>query len=50
MSAEADLMFAECLQHFDKKDQELKKNNASGGSDLSGSLNSQDAGLSKKLF
>jgi hypothetical protein len=50
MSAEADLMFAECLQHFDKKDQELKKKNAIGGSDLSGSLNSQDAGLSKKLF
>ena len=28
MSAEADLMFTECLQHFDKKDQELKKKHA----------------------
>lgn len=50
MSAEADLMFTECLQHFDKKDQELKKKNAIGGSDLSGSLNSQEGGYSKKLF
>lgn len=54
MSAEADLMFAECLQHFDRKDQMLKKKNELGGSDFSGSLNSkgdfEGKNDSKKLF